>query len=184
MSFGATYAADLATRGHYDVRGYVGFVAPVSAELMRKISDYPSPYYTPEMKRADQDFEKSPSEASWKRMLGILAPIYFTPPFVEKGRKLMVDDESDYHSYLDVFFPYAQGKVGSDVPGRLKAFRRTKILAAGEADHLVPRELIELDARKLGCKFEVVPKAPHFILYEQPERTTELFEKYFGKETR
>ncbi len=95
--------------------------------------------------------------------------------------RLLLDDQSEYQQYLDVYFPYVHGKIKANLLERIKAFGGTKVMAAGEVDHLVPARVVEKDAKRLGCKYEVIAKAPHFVLFEQPEKTAELFEKYFLK---
>ena len=179
MSFGVVFAAELATRGKYQVEGYVGFSAPISPEGLRALGSIPNPHYTPEMAKSEDTFNAKPDDQTWEKMLEAVAPIYFTEPFREKGKNLLRSDKSEYKIYLDVFFPYVQDKVKTDVLQRIKKFPKTKLLVAGEADHLVPAKGVEQEAHRLGCKFEMIPKASHFILFEQPEQAARLFEKYF-----
>src|SRR5262249_42571083 len=127
----------------------------------------------------EQEFNAHPSERNWAHMLDVLTPLYFSAPFQRQGRRLFLNNQSDYRLYLDVFFPYSAGKTSGKAAERLKAFSKPKILAVGDQDGLVPVKALQEEAKRLSCQFEVVPAAGHFVMLEHPDHTLALFEKYF-----
>jgi pimeloyl-ACP methyl ester carboxylesterase len=182
ISFGVIYAAELATRGKLNAKAFFGFAGPVDWQSYQKVSAKTpvEDRFTPEMHQREKKFLESPNDETWKAYLSVLTPMYFTEKFQNEGRKLLTHDVSEYRSYLQVFFPYAEGKIDTGLPQRVKLSRLKKVLIGAEKDLVVNSSVLKEQAKEIGCQFELVTQAGHFVLVEQPKQVVAILKKYLS----
>jgi pimeloyl-ACP methyl ester carboxylesterase len=178
MSFGAILAAELATAGVADVRGFVGLSAPISPEGLRALGDGSNDRRTDAMRASEAAFLADPSDGTWAAMVAAVAPRYFAEAFVERGRSLLLGDRSEFRQYHQVLGPYVAGAVATDVLRRLETFHGPKLLVAGADDAVVPPAIVRADAARLRCDYVEVADGGHFLLFERPQAVRRLFERW------
>jgi len=176
ISYGVIYAAELATQGKLDAKAFFGFAGPVDYKTFKP--DGSKIKGTPEMEAAEKSFLEKPNDGTWHHYLAEIAPLYFLPAHLKTGLTYLLNDKSEYRSYLQIFFEYAAGKIPTDLPARMAQSKIVKVLIAGDHDGLVPVESLRLQAKQIGSKFEVIKDSAHFINVEQPKQVSELLKKY------
>lgn len=175
-SFGGLYATLLAHRGKLNLKGLVAMDTPLSAESFSVAGAQYAQYLTPELRQAQDEWERSPSRDTYLKWVGSYGLLFFLEGANEQGRAFLGQDQVSYEVALE---SERSGLPKMDFIECLRLAKVPKFMFAGSHDHLLPPQALERDAHRAGFEFGEVKNAGHFITFDQPEVVAGMIEDRF-----
>ncbi|HXH75387.1 MAG TPA: alpha/beta hydrolase [Bacteriovoracaceae bacterium] len=172
-SYGGFFAADYAIQNGCD--GIICLATPFSKNSLAGASANYESKKTVEIIEASVEWQKNPSDKTFKNWLASYGELYFSSQKIEAGRELMLNDFSSAQFFIDNRTD--SSRLESLLPA-LNLFTGKKLFIAGENDGLLNREDLIEDARKGSFDFVTAENTNHFMMLDQPEIVAGLIKNY------
>jgi pimeloyl-ACP methyl ester carboxylesterase len=179
-SFGGLLAIELADRDALQLAGLVAISTPMSRDAYRVASEQYYKFMTPELRAAEVEWENSPSRSTLACLFANYGTLYFSPDTVERGNSLLLNDPVSWKTFKALLPVISQEKSKFDFVEKLRKLSIDKYLLGGELDRMLPPQVLKADAAGTGCKFVEIPRAGHFVTFDQPEAVARLIEENFS----
>ncbi len=176
-SFGGYIAAKLFERGKLNVKGLACLAAPFLQETYDGLAKGYEKLMTPELKKTAQSWSEEKTLENMKAWFASYGLLYFSEKNLDKGRKLIFDDQMSLSLFLGL-------RTAVESQNELLAFLKNslipKLFIAAENDRLIPPFLLEKDAKAGSFEFHILKNAAHFMNLDQSEAIAELIEDKFS----
>ena len=173
-SFGGFFAAYVSL--WMEVDGLICLSSPFSQKSLQVVNENYIKLMTPKLMKAQEAWEKTPSNSTFAHWLSEYGELYFSKESADNGRTLLMNDPVCFQSFLDNREDASQMELllGKTAQNPIK-----KLMLTGADDLLIPVGVLKSDATRGNFDFEVVQKASHFSMFDQPEIVASLIENYF-----
>jgi len=179
-SFGGFLAAEAAIRSGSAI-GVICVSTPFSKECQDIAVENYVDARSPELKVAEERWERAPSDASFRDWLSRYGGMYFSKNKEADGARLLARDVCSHQLFQSL---RAEARRLGTLLSRLKEWRGRKFFIAGNHDGLLPVEVQKRDAALGGFSFAPVADASHFVMFDQPETVAGLIESFCATEGR
>ena len=172
-SFGALYAAELSRVRHLDLRGLV-FLAPAFfPKTMQAAAEAFRVEKPAELKNAELRWKKEKSNEAFKQWLGAYGPFFFLKHNEKALRQIIENDAVSANTFLKVRHNW---KLDISFWEYLRSLKLPKLVITGKEDRLYHSNVIEAEAKEIGCEFIEIKNAGHFLTFDQPQAVAEVIE--------
>lgn len=175
-SYGGFFAADYAIQN--DCNGIICLGTPFSKKSLSGASANYESKKTTQMIEASLEWQKSPSDKTFKNWLASYGELYFSSQNIEAGRELILSDLVSAQFFIDNRTDSSQLE---SLLSALNLFKGKKLFMASENDGLLNREDLIEDARKGKFDFVVAENTNHFMMLDQPEIVAGLIKNYLRR---
>ena len=173
-SFGGFLAAEAAMKSGV-AAGVICVATPFSRECQEAAGENYVDAMTPELKAATDQWERSPSEKSFRDWLSNYGGMYFTATKIAEGTRLLSSDKCSFQLFQTL---RPEARNSELVLSRLKEWGGVKLSIAGSHDGLLPVKIMKRDAARGDFSFAAVSDASHFVTFDQPETVARLVEDF------
>ncbi len=178
-SYGGIQAAEIAIRaerGELGTRrlGVLFLGTPLSDESYEEVLLAYSRNQTPALREAEKRFEAKPSRETFLEWLASYERLYFREERIVEGAEMLRADPASVDVFLRVS---GTRRPRPEFVDQISALKIPKYLVGGGEDLLVPPSALRMDSERTGLEFCVVPRAGHFMTFDQPGAVAALIEK-------
>lgn len=167
-SFGGFFASDLFLSKA--VSGLICLSTPFSQASLSSANENYEANKTSSLAEAESAWSDKQDDSSFAKWLSEYGVLYFTNP---KGRSLLLTDEVSSQFFKD---NRADVLDKENMLDSLSNIDGAKIFIAGQADKLLPMNVLREDSQRGGFQFFAVENASHFVTVDQPEKVARLIE--------
>lgn len=175
-SFGGFFADDYAIQNGCD--GIICLGTPFSKKSLAGASANYETKKSAQTMETSLEWQKSPSDKTFKNWLASYGELYFSPQNIQTGRELILSDLSSAQVFID---NRTDGSQLESLLSALNLFKGKKLFMAGENDGLLNREDLIEDAVKGSFDFVVAENTNHFMMLDQPEIVAGLIKNYLRR---
>ena len=174
-SFGGFFAARLAI-DLPEVGGLICAAVPFSAESQKTgYVNYVDAKHGALAATAEA-WERMPSDSSFSAWLSEYGELYFSRENLQAGKNLMATDRCSHALFLSI---RGEAKEMDSMVAELRDWGGRKLFLAGAHDGLLPNDILQRDAERMGFAFRSIAKASHFVTFDRPEEVAKNIEDYF-----
>lgn len=172
-SYGGFFAADYAIQNGCD--GVICLGTPFSKKSLAGASANYESKKTARIIEASLEWQKSPSDLTFRNWLASYDELYFSPQNVRSGSELILKDLTSAQFFID---NRTDGSQLESLLPTLSLFDGKKLFIAGENDGLLNRDDLIRDAQIGSFDFVVAENTNHFMMFDQPEIVAGLIKNY------
>ncbi len=125
---------------------------------------------------AESEWERAPSDSSFSVWLSEYGELYFQKENVQAGKILLATDRCSHALFLSI---RGEAKKMDSMAVELREWGGKKLFLTGAHDGLLPNDILQRDAERLGFAFRSIVNASHFVAFDRPEVVAKSIEDFF-----
>jgi pimeloyl-ACP methyl ester carboxylesterase len=168
-SFGGFFAAELLLKG--EVSSLITLSTPFSAKTLESVGTQYSKNKTPQLLTAEDEWNKNPSNETFRRWLSSYGKLYF---YKKESKYSLINDLCSFEFFIN---NRSDAMSMEEMLPQLKIINAKKIFIAGADDLLVSANLIREEATRSDSTFVLVEQASHFLTEDNPEKIRKILKK-------
>ena len=179
-SFGGFFAAGVAVDSP-NVLGLVCISTPFTRRSLALAGQNYSARQSPALAIAEREWREHPSDSSLAEWLSEYGDLYFSHSKLAEGQKMLKRDPVSHSLFLSL-----RNDAGRMEPllDSLASWNGKKLFLAGEQDALLPTEALRAETTGSGFIFRIIPRAHHFVMFDQPDVVAGVVEDVMATEIR